>query len=292
MAVAPTAGHFPITGVRVYFPKGSLLFDLACEQGIFEHDNVRLMLALVRPGTTVFDVGANIGLMSVPVLVEKPDCRVVTFEPSPNVLPFLQRTVAESTHRERWTLVPKAVGARSGRLTFHLSSPANSVYDGIQPTGRAESTGQVEVEMTTLDETWRALGSPRISLLKCDVEGAEWDVLQGASECLRAERPPILLEWNVDNLAAYNRPPASLLDFAREANYQLYAVPNLAEIHTPQQLAVQTCLTESFLPIPTNHRQPPLPKRKVSCTRPVPKSAFSCPPTIKAPTWRPRFARC
>ena len=244
------AGAFPYYGTRVHFPKGSLLFAMACEQGIFEADNVRLLLALTQPETVVFDIGANIGLMSVPLLAERPRCRVVAFEPSPNVLPYLQRTVNGSPHRDRWTLMPKAVGAQPGRLILHLSDPATSVYDGIQPTSRTANVGQIEVEMTSVDETWRGLGSPRVSVIKCDVEGAESEVLSGARDCLKSERPAVLLEWNADNLAAYQRPHEWLLGFAREANFSLYAVPNLAEIHTAQQLAVQMCLTESFLLYP------------------------------------------
>jgi FkbM family methyltransferase len=251
------AGAFPYYGIKIHFPKGSLIFDQACEQGIFEIDNVRLMQSLARPGTVIFDVGANIGLMAAPLLAEKPDCRVVSFEPSPNVLPSLQRTIAESAHRNRWTLVPKAVGARSGRLALHLSDQATSVYDGLRPTNRSADLRQVEVEVTTLDETWRDLGRPKVSLIKCDVEGAEWDVLQGARECLTVERPPVLLEWNRDNLAAYQRLPESLVHFAAETDCALYSVPNLAEIHTAQQLAVQMCLTESFLLYP--NECPPAP---------------------------------
>jgi len=223
---------------------------MACAEGIFEHNNVRLMQSLARPDTTIFDIGANIGLMSAPLVVEKPSCRIVAFEPSPNVLPFLQRTIAESAHRDRWVLVPKAVGAQPGRLTFHLADQVNSVYDGVRPSRRAATLRQVEVEMTTVDETWRNLGSPRVSLLKCDVEGGEWDVLQGARACLQAERPAVLLEWNRDNLAAYQRPLASLLDLAHELHYALYSAPNLFEIQTAQQLEVQMCLTESFLLYP------------------------------------------
>jgi len=249
------AGAFPYYGSKVHFPKGSVIFEMACDHGIFEADNVRLLLALAAPNSVMFDVGANIGLMSLPMLAERPTCRVISFEPSANVLPFLQRTVAESPYRDRWTLMPKAVGAQSGRLTFNLSSPENSVYDGIQATHRAESVRQVEVDVTTVDETWTGLGSPRICLIKCDVEGAELDVLKGARACLQTERPAVLLEWNLDNLSAYQCPPAALLNFALETNYQLYSVPNLVEIHTPQQLAVQMCLSESFLLHPNERKQ-------------------------------------
>ena len=244
------AGAFPYFGTRVYFPKGSLSFTAVCEQGIFESDNLRILQSLVRPDTVYFDIGANIGLMAVPVLQNNPKCRVVSFEPSPNVLPYLQRTVHGSVYRERWTLVPKAVSAQSGRVTFTLSDQKNSLYDGIRPTNRVASVKQVEVETTTVDETWRALGSPAVSIIKCDVEGADLDVLNGARDCLRAERPVILLEWNAENLAAYGCPSASLLSFAREHRFRLFSIPRLVEVLTDKELCLHMLFTENFLLCP------------------------------------------
>ncbi len=245
-----TAGAFPYFGTRVYFSSGSLSFQAANEQGIFEADNVRILQALARPDSVSFDVGANIGLMAVPVLSREPKCRVVSFEPSPNTLPFLKRTIAGSVHRDRWTLVPKAVGAQSGKVTFSLSDQSNSLFDGIRPTQRVATVGQVEVELTTLDETWRELGSPTVSHIKIDVEGAELDVLRGARGCLRAERPTVLLEWNAQNLSAYSCPPASLLDFARDIGCLLMAAPSFVEVRTPEQLLLHMAFTENFLLCP------------------------------------------
>src|SRR5437667_387294 len=90
------AGSFPYYGTRVRFPKGSLGFRAACEQGIFEADNIRFLQTLVKPNTTYFDVGANIGLMAIPILRACPNCSVVSFDPSPNSLPYLKRTISES----------------------------------------------------------------------------------------------------------------------------------------------------------------------------------------------------
>ena len=244
------AGSFRYFGTRVYFPKGSLSFTEACKQGVFESDNLRILQSLVRPNTTYFDIGANIGLMAVPVLQHNPSCRVVSFEPSPNVLPYLQRTVAESAYRERWTLVPKAVSTQSGKVTFTLSDQTDSLFDGIRPTHRVASVKQVEVDMTTVDETWRALGSPSISAIKCDVEGGELDVLKGARECLCTTRPFILLEWNPDNLAAYECPRASLLNFARGIGCKVLSIPGLVEVHTEAELSLHMVFTENFLLCP------------------------------------------
>jgi FkbM family methyltransferase len=244
------AGSFPYYGTRLHFPKGSLSFRAACEQGIFEADNVRVLQALVKPETFLFDVGANIGLMSAPVLYHVRDARVVAFEPSPNTLPFLQRSIEMSPFRERWALVPKAVGAEEGRAAFSLASQENSLFDGLRGTGRVLATGTVEVELTTVDVTWKELGSPVVSVIKCDVEGAELAVLAGARQCLAAMRPAVLTEWNIRNLSAYVCPPAALLNFAREACYRVYALPVCAPVISARELEVQMAFTENFLLLP------------------------------------------
>ncbi|HWV99988.1 MAG TPA: FkbM family methyltransferase [Candidatus Acidoferrum sp.] len=224
-----------------------MLFRVACEQGVYEAANMDLLTGLARPGAWHFDVGGNIGLMAAPILSRVPDCHVLSFEPSLNVLPYLQRTVAESPFADRWAVVPKAVGAKAGRVKFSLSSPNNSPYDGMRATQRVASEQQVDVELTTIDAEWKRLGSPRVSAIKIDVEGAELEVLKGAADCLLTERPPVLLEWNAENLAAYQCPPEYLLTVAREMNWQVFAQPHLVEVHTHRELSLHMLRTESFL---------------------------------------------
>lgn len=241
------AGTFPYFGVKVHFPPRSWSFYAACEQGIFEQDNVRVLQSLIRPGTTMFDVGANIGLMAVPVLRHCDDCRVVSFEPSANVLPALRRTISGSPFGSRWQLVEQAVGASEGTASFAMSSQAESLFDGFRNTHRASASANVTVQVTTLDAAWRSLGGPDVSLIKCDVEGADLDVLEGAQVCLAETGAAVLIEWNATNLAAYDRPPASLLEFARRTGYRVFAVPGFVEISDSTALQLHMMETESFL---------------------------------------------
>src|SRR5437867_7877616 len=107
------AGSFPYYGTWIHFPKGSLSFRAVCDQGVFEANNVRLLQRLVKPNTAYFDVGANIGLMAIPILQQCPNCMVVSFEPSPNTLPYLQRTLSESHFQNRWFIIPRALSDRT-----------------------------------------------------------------------------------------------------------------------------------------------------------------------------------
>src|SRR2546426_12926 len=81
-------GRFTYYRTRVYFPKGSTIFRWSCEQGgIYEPEVTAWLCRLAQPGKTFVDVGANIGLTSIPVLETVCHARVISFEPSPGSLP-------------------------------------------------------------------------------------------------------------------------------------------------------------------------------------------------------------
>lgn len=244
------SGAFPYYGTKVYFPTASLMFKYACEQGIYERENLRLISGLVRPDSVYFDVGANIGLMSVPILRICPSCTVVSMEPSPNTFRFLARTAEESEFGERWRIVGKAAGSSIGTLEFCTASIELGAFDGFQDTQRAGATSKVTVPVTTLDAEWEVMKRPAVSVIKIDVEGAEIQALQGAVSCIKHEKPYILLEWNSLNLKAYNCQPESLLMFAESIGYQVLSIPFILPVTDKNILKIQMCLTESFLLAP------------------------------------------
>lgn len=247
----PGAPHaFPYYGVRVHFPPRSFLFRIACDQGIYEPSNVQCLMAALRPGSLVIDAGANIGLMSIPLLAAEPGLRVISIEPSPVNQQALERTIAGSPYADRWQLVKKALGATEGEATFHCAAPAWGAFDGLADTKRVGPTTEIRVAVTTLDKLWDSAGRPPVCAIKIDVEGAEAAVLQGAGECIRSCRPVILLEWNPENLAAFNVQPGFLMDYARGQGYDLHALPSLARVETAAHL--RTCMRfgENFLLLP------------------------------------------
>jgi FkbM family methyltransferase len=243
-------GVLPYWGERVHFPNGSIAFDLACEQGIYEHDNLRILQAAVRPHSWYFDIGANIGLMSAPLLSTESTLQVVSVEASPITRNYLEKTISVSRHRDRWHLVKKAVGASEGEIGFHTSVGTHSVFDGIKDTGRAPAGAVTKVQLTTLDAIWTEFGKPDVCLIKIDVEGGEGDVLRAGLSCLKTTRPVVMLEWNRQNLSAYGSSPEVLLDLAARANFDVLNVPGLAPISSRASMRLQTGVSETFLLVP------------------------------------------
>lgn len=241
------SGRFPYFGTTVHFPKDALIFRAVCDQGIFEPEIVQRMVKLAKPHTAVFDVGANLGLMSVPVLKECSTCSVVSFEPSPSSLPFLERTRRESNYHDRWTIVGAGVAERDGELDFCIGSPNDALYEGFRSGDRIAGGRTVKVRVTTLDAEWQRLGRPEVSLIKIDVEGAEAGVFAGARELMERCRPAILVEWYAPYLNRFGTAPDELLRIGAPLNYRIFTVPAGVPVDDQRALAAQMIDCQNFL---------------------------------------------
>jgi FkbM family methyltransferase len=161
--------------------------------GSFERAEVELACAHARPGSTAVDVGANVGIFTVPLaLAVGPEGRVIAVEPSPDNLEQLEHNI-RLNHLGNVDVQPIALAAEPGEVALQLGAdPAfHSTTTVVRSRDAASST---LVRADALDRLWRDRGSPDVSFLKIDTEGGELDVLDGARELLTACRMPILLE--------------------------------------------------------------------------------------------------
>lgn len=243
-------GAFPYWGYSVYFPRNTHIFKRACAEGIYEQDLVMLIDSLIESGKVYIDVGANIGLLSVPVLASHKNARVISIEASPAACLWLNRTLQNSDDGNRWSIFNCAVGDESGEASYYVSNNDDSTFEGLKDTGRGGGKRKVTVPVRTIDELWKSCGSPPVSVIKMDIEGGERAALMGARQVIEHEEPSIIIEWNAVNLAAYGIEPSELLNVCRTLRYTSYAVPGLYAITNERLLRITMARTESFLLIP------------------------------------------
>lgn len=245
-------GSFPYFGTRIFFPPNDYIFKEACRQGIYEQETLRALQACAKPGTTILDVGGNIGLLSASLVSTCPSCLVYSFEPSPVILPFLRKTIANSPYSERWKLYDCALSNKEGVASF--SAPPNelSAFGGLQDTGRVSVGDVVEVQLRTLDTVWEEIGRPLVSVLKIDTEGHELPVLAGAEQCIGTTRPAIVTEWNHVNLSASSCDPTSLMRWADTHDYELFTLLGGTPVLSANALKVMlfTLNHENFILLP------------------------------------------
>jgi FkbM family methyltransferase len=129
----------------------------------------------LRTARTVLDVGANFGVLTVLIGQLAPDAEVYAFEPQPRTFAALKRNVHSNGLSDRVSCIQSAVGVSIGRIPFlDTGAPATN---RIAP----KSDCTFDVELTTIDAFRRQHEIAAIDFLKIDVEGAELDVLSGAT---------------------------------------------------------------------------------------------------------------
>ena len=138
----------------------------------------------LRADDVVFDIGANVGFYTVLAsrLVTSAG-RVYAFEPLPHNLRYL-RPVAMNASRNV-SIIAAAVATSPGRARF-----AGGV-DRSQ--ARLDPSGEIEVDVVAIDELVAANQLALPQIVKIDVEGAEFNVLHGMIETVRAAAPLIFL---------------------------------------------------------------------------------------------------
>jgi FkbM family methyltransferase len=153
--------------------------------GDYEPDVSALFSALVKPGDTVFDVGANAGYFSL--LARDLGAHAFAFEPNPVALTLMRRSIAADGHGV--TLIASACSDRDGIATLYPHSLDNTGMSSVtKPGARA-----VRVTTVTLDDFTARRGLTP-TLLKIDVEGHELAVIAGATRILRDVRPVAVVE--------------------------------------------------------------------------------------------------
>lgn len=144
------------------------------------HRRIELYRQFIGPGQLVFDVGANMGNRSEPLL--SLGARVLAVEPQPVCIATLRRRFG--SHR-RFTLLPVGLGAAPGTATLHLatnhvtSSMSREFIDTME-FENSNWVSQVDVRISTLDILIDLFGLP--DFCKVDVEGYEVEVLKGLSQ--------------------------------------------------------------------------------------------------------------
>jgi len=217
---------------RVLLPNGLYAYEDTRRTARILHHQVGAYFdqgLIVKPGMTVLDVGANMGVFALEVLHRTAgNLRLFCFEPAPITFDCLRRAVTEQFPEAQVELLNVGVASSVGEATFFYRPRASAmssfsegyVFSQDDVDNLAEKVAALELpeeywreavpsylrwmprpvrralaryhtlqtvrkvipstcSVTTIDHVVQQHGVDRIDLLKIDVEGSEWDVLQG-----------------------------------------------------------------------------------------------------------------
>lgn len=184
-----------------------------------EMDFVKRINAHLLSKDTVYDIGANIGVLTLLIAKQSINLRVFSFEPEPRNFSQLQKNITLNNLNDRVTPNQIALGATEGQIALHVRGHAGEGRHSI-----AESTGATDVINVALatchDFAKKHNALPDV--LKIDVEGAEGQVLAGVTDMLATHAPrDIFLE--IHNKGDGDQMPdgTRIHDWFTSNNYQL-----------------------------------------------------------------------
>jgi FkbM family methyltransferase len=190
---------------------------------VFEAE-IEVLLGLLQFPGLVIDVGANMGVHTVPLAKElaRQGRQMLSFEPQPVIFQQLCANLALNGLMNVRAL-PYACGSMSGVVTF--SAPdycQEGNFGGVSMSTQGSISAVVAAPCHTLDEI---VQEAQVALIKIDVEGFELEVLKGAKNLIGHWLPAMFIEN--DRLEKSE----ALIQWLFDHDYQLYW--HISKIYNP-----------------------------------------------------------
>ncbi|RTL55085.1 MAG: FkbM family methyltransferase [Sphingobacteriales bacterium] len=165
------------------------------------------------------DVGAHKGKITAMMVAASPRQQHYAFEPIPQLFKHL-----EKKFNEKVKVYPYALSNSTGISTFNLVT-TNMAYSSIRkrPYDRHELDDYIPVNLNTLDAVIPS--SIQIQLIKIDVEGAEFLVLEGAMQTIQRCKPIVLFEFGKTGAGVYGIPSRKMFAlFNQTLRYNIFTL--------------------------------------------------------------------
>lgn len=228
--------HYPVrTRLRrpvpfdVQLDLHSWLQRVAFLTGGYEEDAVEFLLELHRrqgSDGSLLDVGANIGVISIP-FVRKSCAGAIAVEAVPDNVALLRRNLELNGLGEQVQVLSFALGATAGTAQIQvegdLHAGEGSGTANILPDGSTYECVRQEIVVRTLDDLVASgVLASRCPVVKIDTDGYDLKVLQGGTRFLERERPVIFGEFAAHCLAWHGQTVEDVVAFAREQRYETW----------------------------------------------------------------------
>jgi FkbM family methyltransferase len=131
---------------------------------------------LLNESSIVYSFGIGEDISFDESIIKNHRCRVFGFDPTPRSIQWI------NSQREklspRFNFFEYGISDRSGPVEFHLPKNSGHVSGSVVSQNNVSDTNLIQVEMKSLNDIVTGLGHKRIDVLKMDIEGAEYRVLE------------------------------------------------------------------------------------------------------------------
>lgn len=180
-----------------------------------------ILKKVIKIDSNCIDIGCHKGEILSEMVKLSPKGKHYAFEPIPSFYEDLKDNFAFTC-----AIYPWALSDEEGVTTFNYVKNAPA-YSGLNKRAYAINNPEIEeieVEVKRLDDL--VPKSVPITLIKIDVEGAEFKVLKGAKELLTRDKPIVIFECGLGASDFYSTNPSELFDFLNECGLKISFLKN------------------------------------------------------------------
>lgn len=174
---------------------------------------------IFNKGGVVVDIGAHIGTFSLAISLKNPDLRIFCFEPQPQTFKQLVKNIGLNKHKDHFLVSQTALWTSNMKQKLYIAGG-----DSLGATlTKAISNDFTEVQCVTLN---KLLGDYKINscqLLKIDIEGAEYEVVESFTKSEYEKIESILVEYHVVDNPLHNK--EFLCKILRKNNFEISLHP-------------------------------------------------------------------
>lgn len=180
----------------------------------------------IKPNDIIFDIGANVGLMSLPFAKLVPNGMVYSFEPTNYALERLKKNISLNNSLSKNIRVINSFVSMSTSenptITAFSSWKVNGEKDpNNHPVHLGTPKEAINVPSTTLDDFVLNNNINQLNFIKIDTDGHEYEVFKGGYETIKKFRPAIIFEIGLYVMQEKNISFSYYLDYFGSLNYKL-----------------------------------------------------------------------
>lgn len=185
----------------------------------FKEQSREKLLALLKDGDIVLDIGANIGDVSLQSSRIVGDKGVIySFEPDPiNLNRF--KLNEKLNQFKNIKLFNFGLGNKNGKYSIVIRDNSNR---GMNFLTESLNNNEQYCEIKILDEFVLENCINKIDLIKIDVEGFEMKVLEGAAKTIEGFKPKLFIEIDNQNLIKQGSSAKDVMKFLEKYNYNIF----------------------------------------------------------------------
>ncbi|QGM47135.1 FkbM family methyltransferase [Methylocystis heyeri] len=179
-------------------------------------------VGLLTPDSIAYSIGVGEDITFDLDLIDRTGCTVYGFDPTPGAV----RWLASQQLPDRYHFVPIGIGVEDGAIDFSVPENPLTCSCTALDSSTQKSSNKVSCEVQTLASLQRRLGHTHIDLLKMDIEGLEYAVLDNIFES--GSRPrQLLIEFHHLMYSLPVTPTIAAVEKLRGLGYGLYWVSDL-----------------------------------------------------------------